>query len=288
MAVKMESAPASFVQSRVQTTLTGPPISPIPAPVGGSEYRPLSKRRTPRGVTTSDVVLSAYVAGNSEVFPRIAELHIPRGAKVLDVTYGKGVFWKEIPAGTYDLEALDIQTGVDCRRLPHGDSTVDCVVLDPPYMEGLYRPKKDHLAGDGTYKPFRDHYSNGEATIDGPRWHAAVLDMYFKAGREAYRVLRAGGTLIVKCQDEVSANEQHLTHIEIVNDFEKIGLYCKDLFVVMRTNRPAVSVLRGQVHARKNHSYFLVFAKQKHRRSLRAVSNQPLQQAPGLRLKGRL
>lgn len=261
---------------RGQTTLTVPDSSAKHG-VGIPEYRPLTKRRTPRGITTSNVVVSAYVADNSEVFAKVAKLHIPRGAKVLDVTYGKGVFWQWIPPGTYDLEALDIQQGVDCRKLPHSDTSVDCVVLDPPYMEGLYRPKKDHLAGWGTYSAFREHYSNGEPTIDGPRWHGAVLDMYFRSGREAYRVLREEGILIVKCQDEVSANEQHLTHVEIINEYEKLGFYCKDLFVVVRTNRPAVSVLRGQVHARKNHSYFLVFAKQKRRRSLRPANDNTIQ-----------
>ena len=36
-----------------------------------------------------------------------------------------------------------------------------------------------------------------------------------------------------------------------------------DLFVVVRTNKPGVSRMLRQVHARKNHSYFLVFRKAK-------------------------
>ena len=34
-------------------------------------------------------------------------------------------------------------------------------------------------------------------------------------------------------------------------------------FVVVRTNKPSVSRLKKQQHARKNHSYFLVFQKKK-------------------------
>jgi hypothetical protein len=37
----------------------------------------------------------------------------------------------------------------------------------------------------------------------------------------------------------------------------------EDLFVVMRMNKPGVSRMLRQVHARKNHSYFLVFRKSK-------------------------
>ena len=103
----------------------------------------------------------------------------------------------------YNLHASDLQTGIDCRALPYVDGTMDCIVLDPPYMEGLYRREEDHLAGNGNYAAFRRHYSNGEKTVGGPKYHDAVLDMYFRAGREAYRVLKDNGVLIVKCQDEV-------------------------------------------------------------------------------------
>ncbi len=40
-----------------------------------------------------------------------------------------------------------------------------------------------------------------------------------------------------------------------------LGFYTKDLFVVMRQNKVCVARLKKQVHARKNHSYFLVFIK---------------------------
>ncbi len=74
-------------------------------------------------------------------------------------------------------------------------------------------------------------------------------------------MLKKGGVLIVKCQDEVSANTQRLTHVEIINEFLNYGFFARDLFVVVRTNSPVISRLKKQVHARKNHSYFLVFVK---------------------------
>jgi len=145
------------------------------------------------------VVLSAYVGDNSQVFPKILELHVPKGSTIADVTYGSGIFWKNVKLDAYRLFRSDIKNGVDCRDLPYWDSSLDCVVLDPPYMEGLYRKEKGHLAGSGSHAAFRKTYSNGEATENGPKWHGAVLDMYFKAGREAHRVLKPGGILTVKC-----------------------------------------------------------------------------------------
>ncbi len=218
--------------------------------------------RVQGGVATSNVIASAHVGGNAEVFPLVLELHVPKGSVVADVTFGKGVFWRHAPVDDYVVLASDLQTGVDCAELPYGDESIDALVLDPPYMEGLFRRSTSQMAGSGSHAAFRRRYSNGAATNgDGPKWHDAVLDLYYRAGAEARRVLRPGGVLIVKCQDEVSANRQRLTHVELINRFEATGLRCKDLFVVVRPNAPGVSRVKRQVHARKNHSYFLVFVK---------------------------
>ncbi|EFM48182.1 DNA methyltransferase [Corynebacterium matruchotii] len=236
-------------------------------------------QRTQGGETRSDVIFSSYRSGNSDVFPNILALHVPEGATIADVTYGKGVFWRNVNLDNYTLLATDLATGVDCRDLPYDDASLDAVVLDPPYMEGLLRANKTSSAGTGTHAGFRDYYSNGtESTLPGdngtppPKWHAAVTDLYFRAGREAWRVLKDNGVLIVKCQDEVSANKQWLTHVEIINEYANYGFYAKDLFVVTRTNKAGISRVKKQVHARKNHSYFLVFIKPRPKRRRGASS----------------
>ncbi len=228
------------------------------------------ERRIQGGETTSDLIMSAYVGTNEELFPKILALHVPEGSLVADVTYGKGVFWKRVPREKYTLIASDIATGTDCRNLPYKSGTIDCVVLDPPYMEGFYRKKASQRAGAGSYNSFRDYYSSGREKSPGPKWQAAVLHFYIQAGLEAYRVLREKGILIVKCQDAVSANKQHLTHVQIITEYDKMGFYAKDLFVLVRKNKPAVSRMKRQVHARKSHSYFLVFVKTPHHKSSRS------------------
>ena len=225
---------------------------------------PLFEKRTQGGEASSDVLVSAHVGGNAEIFPHILALHVPKGSKVADITWGQGVFWKKVPEGDYQVVGSDLKTGVDCRKLPYKDEEFDCVVFDPPYMEGFFRKSEGHLGGSGTHSAFRKAYSNGEATNgDGPKWHAAVVDLYIKGGKETARILKKNGIFIVKCQDEVSANRQWLTHVEIITAYEQLGFYARDLFVVVRPNQPGVSRLIKQVHARKNHSYFLVFQKAK-------------------------
>jgi len=222
------------------------------------------KKRVVTGKSSTDLIFSAYVRNNEEIFPLILSLYVPVGSEIADVTYGKGVFWKKVNQENYNLHFSDIKTGIDCRNLPYENQSMDCVVIDPPYMEGFYRRNNDHLAGNGTFSSFREAYSDGniyKQHADAPKYHDAVLDMYYSAGYEAVRILKQNGILIIKCQDEVSANKQHLTHVEIINEYTKHGLIVEDLFVMIRNNKPNISTLKKQVHARKNHSYFLVFRK---------------------------
>ncbi len=224
---------------------------------------PPRAKRVQGGSATADVVLSAHAGGNAALFPQILALHVPPGSVIADVTYGQGVFWQQVPKGLYHLLPSDLATGTDCRALPHADDALDAVVLDPPYMEGLLRPKAATRGGLGTHAGLRTYYAAGGAgeAPGGGRWHQAVLDLYLAAAAEARRVLRDHGILIVKCQDEVSANRQELTHVQIVAGLAELGFYARDLFVLVRPNRPGVARLLRQVHARKNHSYFLVFQK---------------------------
>ena len=240
------------------------------------------KKRVQGGEPTSDLVFSTHIGSNVEIFPQILSLHVPEGARIADVTFGKGVFWRNVDCTKYELLKSDISMGVDCRALPYEVHSLDAVILDPPYMEGFYRSENAQKAGGGTHDAFRQYYSNGdEAASNGAKWHAAVTDLYFKAGKEAHRVLKDNGVLIVKCQDEVSANRQWLTHVEIIVEYEKYGFHAKDLFIVVRSNKPGVSRLKKQVHARKNHSYFLIFMKMSQGKSYLSLRSRTISSKRG-------
>lgn len=221
------------------------------------------------GENEEELILSAHVERNNVVFPKVLDLHVEDGSSIADVTWGKGVFWKDVNIGKYEVYASDLDPNkspsghsADCRNLPYEDNSLDVIVLDPPYAEGFYRRNKDMLAGgNGSHEQFRKNYSNGEVLdTNGSKYHQAVLEVYYKAGMEAHRALKEDGTLILKTQDEVSANTQELTHIQITNFYEgELDFYTRDLFVTVRSNKPAVSGMNKQVHARKNHSYFLVY-----------------------------
>lgn len=216
-----------------------------------------------------EVIVTANEGYSYDVFPNILDLHLPEGASIADVTYGKGTFWKKLDESQFDLKASDIDEdkspvgeSIDFRDLPYSAESFDCVVLDPPHIEGYYRRNVDQLPGAGSHSKFREAYSNGEAYSGSARYHNAVLETYFEAGREAHRVLKDGGILIAKIVDEVCSNRQELTHIQVTNFYQKeLGFYPKDLFIQMRPNTPSTNGIDSQVHARKNHSYYIVYEK---------------------------
>lgn len=227
---------------------------------GNGQHPPIartrkSSRKSPSGKPTNDLVFSSRIGTNDELFPQVIRLYVPKSSKVADVTFGRGVFWKQIPKDEFLLFPSDLNTGVDCRKLPYQSGSIDCVVFDPPYM---HTPGGTAHVGHQNYEGY---YRNNAANGSTAKYHEAVLELYFQAADEALRVLRNDGIYIVKCQDEVCANQQRLTHVEIINELAAKGFVVEDLFVLMRTNRPGVSRVINQVHARKNHSYFLVFRK---------------------------
>ena len=147
------------------------------------------KKRVATGVTTSDLVMSAYTLNNEDIFPNILSLYVPEGSSIADVTYGKGVFWKKVDQEKYDLHFSDIKTGIDCRNLPYEDSSMDCVVIDPPYMEGFYRKSSsllqrlfDRRADGGVSSRGRDFCDAGKPrTLRRPHRKAAIQN-----GRRAF------------------------------------------------------------------------------------------------------
>ena len=186
-------------------------------------------------------ILTARTGSNADLIPDILKMYVNPGDSVADVTYGKGVFWRNVETDKYKLLATDLMDGVDFGNLPYEDGTIDALILDPPYMHG----------GATVKKSINDCYRNQNTS------HESVCRLYGKGILEAARVLKKGGRIIVKTQDEIESGRQRHTHIELVQLLEIFGFRVLDTFVLVQESIPAMRE-SYQKTARKNHSFALV------------------------------
>jgi 16S rRNA G966 N2-methylase RsmD len=198
-------------------------------------------------------ILTARTGTNADLFPDVIELYAKHGDRILDMTYGKGVFWRKIDTTLYQLTTNDslnnAQFHYDCRQTGFESGSFDVVVFDPPYQHtsGYTKTSYDTCYNQNASTTFRNQKD---------------VDAFYAAGcAEAHRLLATRGILIVKCQDTIESGRQHWTHLKIITTY---GFHCEDLFVLMQSSTPAMSSKwTKQYHARKNHSYFIVLQKER-------------------------
>ncbi len=186
----------------------------------------------------------------SEIINNIIQLYCPGGID-LDPTYSTGVFYKHVPEPRLKFD-LKVQvagvTECDCRHLPLADNSQQVIMFDPPFVCGSRAEGKP-----GIIKERFGYYKNV----------TELLAFYQEALVEFYRLLAPGGILIFKCQDTVESGKQYLNHVSIINYASSIGFYPLDLFILLARNVLISPNMLNQQHARKSHSYFLVFRKLK-------------------------
>lgn len=184
---------------------------------------------------------------NSEAFRDILRLYSRPNSLVGDLTYGKGVFWSKVDTSdffsTYFTDLTE--DGVDMRDTDYPDDMFDLLVIDPPYR---YNPATS-THPDG----LDQNYRVGSA----PKNIQGVIDLYVDAAKEAARIIKHGGFLVVKCQDTIQDGRQWWVHMTLTEQIEKMGFALKDLAVVV--GQPKRTRWKVQKHLDKNHSYFLVF-----------------------------
>lgn len=189
----------------------------------------------------SEGIYNIVIGDNDELIKNVTSLYFEKGNKIIDVTYGKGVFWKKVNQDNFYFTFDDIRTtGVDFRALPYRDNLYDHGVLDPPYSRR-------------NLEAMEECYATKKLTK-----HSEIVELYFKGLKELNRVVKPDGYILVKTQDEVCGCKQQWTHIEIY-DFatQVLGMYGKDLIHLVNTRKPKINY--KQQHSRKIVSYLWIF-----------------------------
>ena len=195
-----------------------------------------------------DPVLAATAwTTNAHMIADVARLgYLQPDDRVLDPTYGKGVWWQEWrPKNlmTHDLR----DDGVDFRNLPYSDGHFDAVAYDPPYV----------CVGGRATTTVPDLHDRFGLT-DAPRTPAAVQQLVNDGLTEVARVVKRSGIVLVKCQDYVWGGKLWAGTYKVIQHGERVGLTLEDRLEHISGIRPQPPG-RRQVHARRNLSTLLIF-----------------------------
>ncbi len=208
--------------------------------------RPLTDPQ-PRDRREDDPVLAAYPwTTNADLIVDVARLgYLHVDDRVLDPTFGRGVWWKRWRPARLVTHDLGID-GVDFRALPHADGEFDASVFDPPYVS----------VGGRSTSGISEMYERF-GLLDAPTTPAGVQQLIDDGLGEVARVVRPGGLVLVKCQDYISSGKLWPGTHRTLCRADDLGLEIVDRFEHLAGPRPQPRG-RRQVHARRNLSTLLV------------------------------
>jgi hypothetical protein len=110
---------------------------------------------------------SVVTGNNADLIAEVAKLYAQGDPKIADLTYGKGVFWRQCPE--LNVTCSDLITvpdrPYDFRDTPYRDATFDIAVLDPPYIHSPGEHQTD------------SRYQNA-ATTKGMLWRDLRQQLY--------------------------------------------------------------------------------------------------------------
>jgi hypothetical protein len=183
---------------------------------------------------------------NGPLIAAVAQLWINSDDVVLDVTYGRGNFWTKIRPARLVAHDLELD-GVDFRHLPEPDASVDVVVFDPPYIAQGGRETS-------TIPDFLGRYG----LADVPKTVPELNELVAAGMKEALRVLKPKGRLLVKCMDYITAGKLVLGRHHVVTTALALGMEQVDEFVHY-SGTGAQPPRDRQIHSRHAHSFLCVF-----------------------------
>lgn len=191
---------------------------------------------------------------NAALLEAAAALWIRPDDKIIDLTWGKGVFWK----GEWSRHLrVWHDPVVDYTNLEDNfGAEFDVAVFDPPYVAKGGRETSGIPKFDQSY-----------GLRDAARTPKDLVAYNTRGVAGSMAILKPGGRLFLKCADYISSGRYQTTHHDMVSAALRVGFEQVDEFILVRssagpqpkTNRDGSP--RRQVHSRRVHSFLCIFQK---------------------------
>lgn len=206
---------------------------------------------------------------NSDLISTVFDMHVwpkkwaqgPDGPDVMDVTYGKGLWWQWVPNRAHTFTSHDFKLdGVDFTDLPEDNASMDVIAFDPDYVAPGGRDTS-------TIPDFNERYG-----LNDPYESPASLQAHINQGlSECARVLRPQGILMAKCSTYISSGKPWLGEYHTIHHgLRYCDLVVEDIFVhISGTGPQPARPGSRQQHARSNSSRLIVFRKPGRRKGKR-------------------
>lgn len=166
---------------------------------------------------------------------------------VLDMTFGRGTFWKRYRPARLITNSLGSQATSlrsDMTRTPFPARCFDVVVCDPPYkLNGTPDKDVDERYGVDVVRTRDDRHA-----------------LMYAAMTEACRLVVPGGLILYKCQQQVNSGRVWWQPRMMAEHAERYGCRHRDSFLLIgsRAQPGDDDPDKEQDHARQNYSTLLV------------------------------
>ncbi len=192
---------------------------------------------------------------NGDLIADVAKLgYIRDDDCCIDLTYGKGTWWKRYRPTLLATNDIDDTTKAeyhdDFRATKWFDDNFDVVAFDPPYISPGGRETS-------TIADFNSWFGLHST----PRTVLGLREMNQDGLDEARRICKPGGIILVKCMNYINSGRYQPEVFVMWEAATAFGLQMVDQFIMIR--RPGPQSQKTQVHTRNNYSVLLIFQKPK-------------------------
>lgn len=224
----------------------------------------------PKGPKEFKPVPSVIVGDNDDLILAVSRLYCkdPK-AKVIDLTYGRGMWWKKFEPVDFVTNDLYTEADYHCdyRRpfFPEWKDHFNVVAYDPAYTS-TGSLDKSTLPGRTAAKAGADFHRRYGLDKAEKGWKKVFADMSLGLS-QAVVITKPGGLIWVKCSNYVESGEMHWGRDFMVDyAVDELGLVMQDEFIHFsgpgaQPKRNLDGTVRKQKHTRSHHSFLLVLKK---------------------------